>query len=267
MLISYRLMNPTGNITALVETDTPVSKQPCVAMKIMQAEPTCEQVGFVSHAGKNDEYDIELRMAAGEFCGNATMSTAALWAYDNLPIGQTGRNVVVKASGTSGLVDVYITRTGDEMFSGKVKMPLPKKISERTFTYGSDNFETGMVEFEGITHLVLNGVTMKKSEAEEVIQKWCDELGVEGLGIMFLEGDKLSPLVYVPSINSLFWESSCASGTTAVGAYLHYKNKAGLKRTFSEPGGQLCISADDNMLVLEGRVLMGSSKMIDISEL
>ena len=89
--IKYSILDPTGNITALVETETEIAMQPAVAAEIMKLHPEVEQVGFVRFdtSGKADVKsgsssagqqlcDGELRMAGGEFCGNATMSAAAL---------------------------------------------------------------------------------------------------------------------------------------------------------------------------------------------
>ena len=65
---------------------------------------------------------------------------------------------------------------------------------------------------------------------------------------MFLERNEensfLTPLVYVPACETVFWERSCASGTAAVGMYLAEKTGAPLDITLSEPGGSLRVSAD-----------------------
>ncbi|MBQ7653713.1 MAG: hypothetical protein IJS17_01420, partial [Clostridia bacterium] len=77
MKLKYSIMDPTGNVTALVETSVPVDQQPSVAEKIMSMEATVEQVGFISDS---EGVDLALRMVGGEFCGNATMSAAVLYA-------------------------------------------------------------------------------------------------------------------------------------------------------------------------------------------
>ena len=74
--IQYYLLDPTGNQTVLVETSVPEKIQPAVAKQIMECEPEAEQVGFVSFL----ENSIEIRMAGGEFCGNAAMSAGVLYA-------------------------------------------------------------------------------------------------------------------------------------------------------------------------------------------
>ncbi|MEE3312421.1 MAG: diaminopimelate epimerase, partial [Acutalibacteraceae bacterium] len=76
MEVTYSLFDPTGNITLLVETPISAAERVAVASKLMELEPKAEQVGFVSQ--DDADVDIRLDMAGGEFCGNATMSAAAL---------------------------------------------------------------------------------------------------------------------------------------------------------------------------------------------
>ncbi|MBQ8006219.1 MAG: hypothetical protein IJ245_01095, partial [Lachnospiraceae bacterium] len=127
--IEYEYIDPTGNITVLVTTLVDIKSQPEIADMIMKMEPTCEQVGFV---GISDKGDIKLRMAAGEFCGNATMSTAALLCDKRGMSEGESKSVSVESSGCRDLVGVNITRNKDSdnihVYSGQVDMPLPKRI-------------------------------------------------------------------------------------------------------------------------------------------
>ena len=70
MKIDYCVFNPTNNITVLVETPVMPEQYSIIAENIMKIEPTAQQVGFVN--------DHSLYMAGGEFCGNASISAAAL---------------------------------------------------------------------------------------------------------------------------------------------------------------------------------------------
>ena len=65
------------------------------------------------------------------------------------------------------------------------------------------------------------------------------------LGIMLFdrEAGTLAPLVYVPAAGTLCWERSCASGTTAVGAYLASAGSP-ISLSLKQPGGILRIEAD-----------------------
>ena len=77
--LRYSIFDPTGNITALVESPVDESEQPAVAASIMARHTAVEQVGFVRLSDKKTA-PAALRMAGGEFCANASMSAAALSA-------------------------------------------------------------------------------------------------------------------------------------------------------------------------------------------
>ena len=65
----------------------------------------------------------------------------------------------------------------------------------------------------------------------------------------------LTPLVYVPGADTMFWENSCASGSAAAGMYLAAKEGKPVDVTFSEPAGSLRVTSDPD----RGRtVLYGS---------
>ena len=177
--MKYYLFNPTENITVLCD-------EYIDANDIMNKEPTCEQVGYISF---RDDCDIYLKMAGGEFCGNATMCAAFL----------TGKkNVKVFVEGT-GLVDVKIDKD-----KGFVSMPRPYA------TVYKEGYP--IVRFKGIDHVIIEDESLNPSK----IKQWCEG---EAMGFMYLNGNNLKPLVYVKSIDTLFWENSCGSGTSAVGEY------------------------------------------------
>ncbi len=77
--IRYSIFDPTGNITALVESYVDIGRQPDIAADIMRMHPDVEQVGFVRFDETGSRAPVQLRMAGGEFCGNATMCAAALY--------------------------------------------------------------------------------------------------------------------------------------------------------------------------------------------
>ena len=82
--LRYCILDPTGNITALAESPVAHGDQPAAAEAIMRRHPEVEQVGFVRFgADAAGGLAGELRMAGGEFCGNASMSAAALFLMRN----------------------------------------------------------------------------------------------------------------------------------------------------------------------------------------
>ena len=76
--MKYCIFDPTGNVTALVETEVEPPLQPAAAAEIMRRHPGTEQVGFLSdpEPGEKGIHAVR-RMAGGEFCGNASMCAAA----------------------------------------------------------------------------------------------------------------------------------------------------------------------------------------------
>lgn len=245
--IRYILTDPTGNRTVLVETPVPVDRQPAVAAVLMQAESTAEQAGFL---GKSDRADLSLRMAGGEFCANATMSAAVLFA---MRTGRTAAVVTVEVSDAPEPVAVEVEAGTDGLWQGIVTMPRPNAVERVRF---ADGQTCPVVTFDGITHVVMERDT-ERAEAETLAKRRCAELSADALGLMFLDAAKqrLTPLVYVPGADTLFWENSCGSGTAAVGAYLAKAQGATVCIPLRQPGGTLVVTASpDGALRLRGTV-------------
>ena len=259
--IDYYLMDPTGNITILVVSPVPIPDQPDIADMLMRREPSCEQVGYIS---ASDNSDIRLRMAGGEFCGNATMSTAALFCHRSGIAADHAVPVSVEASGCDSPVPVDITRVADArgrtVFRGRVRMPKHRRVSRHALTFKGRTFDLPVVDVGGIVHIVATEpLSMSDGETEEAIKKWRLELGAEALGIMqvtLYAGDimALRPLVYVPTAGTCYWERSCASGTAALGLCLADQGFTVSGLPVREPGGALTISEQDGRIVLEGTV-------------
>lgn len=246
MKVKYYVFNPTQNITLLVETSVPVDVQPRVAARLMELEPLAEQVGFVE--------GTSLRMAGGEFCGNATMSAAVLNCIKN---GITENTLIkMRVSGVESELNVKVAPQPDGSFTGTADMPLPVSVEEKVLEFEGRSFRFPLIAFGGIVHLVDETGSLNPAEAEKAAKKWCCDLGADALGIMFIDGSKtsLTPLVYAKNAGTLFWERSCASGTAAVGNYLAKKEQKPVDLTFSEPGGTLQVFSDGKKTELTGTV-------------
>ena len=269
--IQYCIFDPTGNITALVETAVDIADQPAAASRIMELEPDVEQVGFISYAEDPEAggVPVSLRMAGGEFCGNATMCAAALFAiHKDLQGGTAPVQIKVKVSGTTAPLTVSLERQDAFSFSSAVDMPpalrigtvnLQTSAAAGAVESGSAG-ETGailslpIVEMEGISHIIIEpdsgffGIKDDPAFAESMLRNWCGVLGADCLGMMFLgEGEEfrpLTPLVYVPGADTMFWENSCASGSAAAGMYLAAKTGSPVDVTFEEPAGRFRVESN-----------------------
>ncbi|MBP3878974.1 MAG: hypothetical protein J6D46_01535 [Lachnospiraceae bacterium] len=252
MNAEYFVLDPTGNITILVRTPVPADLQVRTASALMEREPKAEQVGFLADGR---DCDLTLRMAGGEFCGNASMSAAVIAA---MRAGKKAGLIRLRVSGAPDPVTVQVEEKTDGSWKGTVNMPSPVKIEMREFSCTGKH---PVVFFDGIAHIVLTEM-LPRAEAEVLAEEWCRALGTDAVGLMFLDRsrDVLTPLVYVPSAGTLFWENSCASGTTAVGAYLAYESGEHTIKTLRQPGGELTVDAyPDGALTISGTVRLQRS--------
>ena len=241
------VFDPTGNITALVEGPVPVGEQPRAASAVMRRFPSVEQVGFVSLGGATPR----LRMAGGEFCGNASMCAAALV---RLRGGSGAGPVTLAVSGVRDAVEVRLRREAENAFLASVRMPPALSVAEAVFDREGEAVRLPLVRMEGIAHAIvcpsspLFALLRDRPAAEDAARRFCAVLGAEALGLLFVEGDgvarRLTPLVTVPGSGTLVWESSCASGSAAVGMALASRSSVPVELELSEPGGVLRVSSD-----------------------
>ena len=259
--IIYNIFDPTKNITILVESDIDVKDQPAIARALMEIHPNVEQVGFLSF---DDNKNVKLRMAGGEFCGNATMCAGVYAVISDeiykIKFPKDNENILDKkyfkeksiddnnyknnnkfanfaktiyVDALKKYVEVEVKCIDKNKFIGTVNMPRAKEIINIKFPDGEIY---DVVHLQGISHIIIdidNSYYKKlaennnlKNHFENKIKPYCDFLNVESLGIIFYDKIKnsITPLVYVKNADTLYWENSCASGSIAVYEYLKYKN-------------------------------------------
>lgn len=236
----YRIFDPTGNVTALVEDRVDVASQPDVAACVMEAHPAVEQVGFVAWDGMPT-----LRMAGGEFCGNASMC-AAVWAAGFAGL-EPPLEVELRVSGTRDAVRVRVSQE-DSGFATSILMPPSVSVDEVELVLDGLVDVVPVVCMGGITHAIVEDKSQlfalcnDAPLAERAVRQWCERLGADCLGLMFVRGwggvRDMTPLVYVPGGDTLFWERSCASGSAAVGMW------ARRSLELRQPGGTLRVEPD-----------------------
>ncbi len=271
MEIRYNKINPTNNITLLVETAVEREKQAQCAAKLMALDTDVEQVGFLEKAEEGSGCLFHLQMAGGEFCGNASLSAAAIYAngFEELIPGHE-INARFSVSGSDKPVEVKIKKLKKNSFSGRLAMSLPTAIDKLSFTSGGVDYELPVAYFPGIVHVVMED-KITESRAEEIIKDIRAATGAQAVGLMLLdkESKQLRPLVYVPAVDSLIWEQSCASGTAAVVACMAVKADHSLSMTLMQPGGVLSVDAHIDReklikLVLHGSAVLCGSESADI---
>lgn len=230
MKLPYSIFRPGGNDTALVtgiELDS--VKRKVINDEIMKLHPNVEQVGFV----ELDPNKAELMMAGGEFCGNATRSTA--W---HALSGKSGE-VQIKVSGVESKLRAGVDADGNAW----AQMPIyPDPGVIKVLDDGK-----AVVAMEGITHVLVQDVYQDKGaeELKRIAMSVLHELGLDSSvaasGVMFLTptktGISMRPVVLVRDIHTLFYETACGSGTTAVGLFEAYKKGTSVDLLVTQPSG------------------------------
>ncbi len=257
MNISYTKIDPSGNITLIVDSPVPRSEQSRIAAGLMVRDPEAEQVGFLE-APSDPCCSVRLQMMGGEFCGNATLSAAAVITRQ---LDMDGADMLIEVSGAPEPVKVSGTVPAPDVFNGEVAMPLPESISECSFLDGFDCYTLPLVRFPGICHAILPAGALSREKAERLIGSWCRQIRADALGLMFFDRDKsaLTPLVYVESTGTAVWEGSCASGTSAVAAYLAEIDGEYARVRLAQPRGTLSAAASYSGSQLRSLSLSGSA--------
>lgn len=231
MKIQY--VNPAGNITAIVEGFVPMAERISLSKKILDKK-CAEQVGFETAPALGGSYRLE--MMGGEFCGNAARSFGFLKALDSF---KTGSHIInVEVSGAEAPIPVTVNLDESTAFA---QMPVPNRLEQITV----HGYSYPVVMCHGICHLIALGKTPDIDFVDSALKAMKD-LKQDAYGIMFLDAgqSRLTPAVYVPTTDSLIWESSCGSGSVACGWYLFVATRAMdntpcQSYTFHQPGGSI----------------------------
>lgn len=245
MEVQFIKTNPTENMTILVETHIPIEQQLEVGQKLMSYNSVYgEQAGFIQES-KDQRAAKALRMMAGEFCGNATLSLAA-WIMEQkcMPLGEK-ESVLLEVSGAKDLVLCEVQK-GEQGYLGKVDMPLPISIQWQKFQLEGKVLTLPVVHFHGITHIIVERKiwgTEAKNRAEQASVIWAERMS-EVFGILLWDEvtGQLEPLVCVKNV-SLIWERGCGSGTSAIGAFLASQTGKDISLQCKQPGGTMGVQA------------------------
>lgn len=250
--MKYSIWDPTGNITALVESDIDKTQHPSVAAALMERHPQVEQVGFVQF--NRDDLQVCLQMAGGEFCGNAAMSAAALYLMRTNHTSEAPQSVLTGVSGALRPLQVILTERDKKMYSASLQTPWSASVDNRQFSFQGHSGPLPVVDLGGITQIIIEPDSVfyemlnNRSDAERAIGQWCRELSAPGLGFMFLKHSDdiccMTPLVYVPGAGTVFWENSCASGSTAVCMYYTAEAGKAVKLVLKQPGGVMRVQCN-----------------------
>lgn len=223
------VLDPAGNVTAIVCSDVPAAERARVAAQILRLpELGIEQVAFLTEPRSGGE--IRLEMMGGEFCGNALRCAGFYQALRN---GEQGKScVLAEISGADGVQPVMAdTAEG----TASTVMPLPLSVQSASWA----DVQAARVTFAGITHFVIDCAQPDETLVQRAIAAAPEASAV---GAIFLDRahGSIKPVVFVRETASCVAENSCASGSVAAAVVLTADFADGITEIgIGQPGGTL----------------------------
>lgn len=258
MEMKIRVANPAGNVTIFVINQVKREAYSAVSRELLCMEELHgEQVGFVE---QREDGGFHMEMMGGEFCGNATRSFGYLLSMLS---EKQEQEVWVDVSGSDRQLKVEVDL---EKGAARTQMPLPMGIKEIMV----QNEHFSMIVFEGICHIIVNSAPKSQEFVDEVIEQAKKVCVCDAYGVMFLQGNEMTPVVYVESTTSMVWESSCGSGSMAVAVYLSKDAYAGeFVYELHQPGGiiEAFVKKDEGKVIfckMGGSVTISEEMKVDI---
>ena len=196
------VLDPAGNVTALVLSDVPAAERAQVAARLLRLpELHIEQAAFLTAPRCGGE--IRLEMMGGEFCGNALRCAGF---YHALRTGAQGKTCVfAEISGAEGVQPVMADTAAGE---ASTVMPLPRAVHPADWP----DVPAVCVTFDGITHFVIDRAQPDDALVQRAIAAAPE---ASAIGAVFLEraAGSIRPVVFVRETGSCVAETSCASGS------------------------------------------------------
>ncbi|QHI73388.1 hypothetical protein [Aminipila terrae] len=266
--LSVVIANPSGNKIIFVLTPVPESQYAVISDKLLNINCfNAEQVCFIKNIDFHHNIQGSMNMSGLEFCGNASRSFALFIAKQQ---GLTGlNNIKISVSGIREPLDVLVNTS---LNRAEVSMPHPKKIKYLKDQKLSYLNSAGLVEFDGILHIILNDIPASEKIFNEIKTYVMKTRNPSVFGVMFYNTKlkHMVPVVYVRDIDTTYFEGSCASGTTALCISLSQKYTDGTYMyRVSQPAGELIASVEKNKnkikrLTVDGKVALSEVQSVII---
>lgn len=231
------IASPSGNQTAVVFDDISGMDLAKLNTQISNAwqkmRPNSQAIEQCCYLTKpiNSQYLTKVVLFGGEFSGNTALVAVKLLFSQAAPKG------LIEVSGADKPLK-YLVKNNFV----SVGMPIPKN---NCASKKSKNIV--IVQLEGITHYVIlqdeNAQNIKPNEYLQKIRQLNyskNELEPPAIGVLKFNQytNKATFLIWVKSINTLFDETACGSGTCAIGVAMSYLKQANTNINVVQPSGE-----------------------------
>jgi histidine racemase len=229
------IVYPSGNTTAIIFDQLSSNNLKQLNARIIEAwqqqnpdQPHVEQCCFVT-LPRSSEAMARVEMFGGEFCGNAARS--AIWM---LTKGQNYRGKI-EVSGVERPLTFSVN-------DGEVKVEMPllkdKSLVQRTV-------EGSLVRHEGIRQLVVieqgNDQTPRKLLTNLLKCNKYDLCSQPAVGVSYYnkQSGEAKFCVWVKEVDTIFDETACGSGTSAIGMALAVEFERPMRAKVIQPSGEI----------------------------
>lgn len=202
-----------GNPTAILkncESEEMFSK---VADKIYDLKPEVDQTAVIL---ENNENGCTFQLVGGEFCGNACLTICGYMKKEfNIENGYV-INKIIDENNINHYIKINSKCDGD-----LYKLSIPKELLIKNIS--NTEASNYIVEMNGITHIIIpksfgeDNLKYVENEIKKLEEKKCVP---DVLGIIFYDGIKIDPFIWIKRIKLLQNQTSCLSGSVAVACYL-----------------------------------------------
>jgi histidine racemase len=218
MKLKYSKTNLSGNTTAFIWNKITRKDQSRIATVIMKKDSLCvEQVGFIE---KPEQKDVlaRLQMMGGEICINATLSFVQLIAQK-----KRLKRFNLELSGYSNFIKCMVNKN-----QPTIMMKSLYKINTVSLKISQKKEPIKLVNLGGIAFFLVDrnlygkGISYLKEFIN--VKNQTDKIALpQAWGIIFFNKNKIQPVVYVESTNSIVCENACGAGSLALSLAFNYK--------------------------------------------
>jgi diaminopimelate epimerase/GNAT superfamily N-acetyltransferase len=221
---------PSGNTTAVVFDQLLSADRKVLNNAIMDTwknngnnQPEIEQCCFISQSS-DPRAIARVEMFGGEFCGNATRSAAWL-----ITSGKDYKGLI-EVSGAARPLE-FTVKNGDV----SVEMPLP---NDRTLFQLVP--EGTLVQLDGITQLVVADQDPRQLLTQLLRENKYSLASQPAVGVSSYNpsSSKAKFCVWVNEVDTIFDETACGSGTSAIGIAVTAKDQTSTMLPVTQPSGE-----------------------------
>ncbi|MCL2280935.1 D-alanyl-D-alanine carboxypeptidase family protein [Candidatus Saccharibacteria bacterium] len=235
----YEITAAGGNST-IIETDTIYENLAIRGNYLLNLSETAEQAGFINGRA--------FQMAGGEFCGNGSRAAAIIMS--NFKTNKIRYSV----SGFQNIVEATVEKLVDNIFN------VSAEFKDLRYEIATKN-DCRIVKLDGITHIIVKVKKIPKNTRvilSEKITKYNLE-NEPAVGLIYLTDNKITPLVYVKKVDTIYEETACGSGSVAV--FL----ADGLTKVIQPTNKPIFVEKKNNAIILssEMEILENKSEIYD----